>query len=175
MSSAAAEGVGARRSATKSAMVKSVSWPMAETVGSADAAMAAGEALGVEAGEVFEGAAAAGDEDEVDAVGVLIEPADAGGDGGCAPRALDCSGIDEEIEAGVAAARDFDNVVEDGSPGGGDDSDAVGEGGEGALAGCIEEAFGEQAGFELFEGELECAGARGSRVSAMSWSWPRDS
>ena len=40
MSSAAAEGVGARRSAAKSAMVKSVSWPMAETTGRREAAMA---------------------------------------------------------------------------------------------------------------------------------------
>ena len=39
-SSAAAEGVGARRSATKSAMVTSVSWPTAETTGTGQAAMA---------------------------------------------------------------------------------------------------------------------------------------
>lgn len=32
-SSAAADGVGARRSAAKSAIVKSVSWPTAETIG----------------------------------------------------------------------------------------------------------------------------------------------
>ena len=39
-SSAAADGVGARRSATKSAIVKSVSWPTAETTGTRTAAMA---------------------------------------------------------------------------------------------------------------------------------------
>ena len=39
-SSAAADGVGARRSATKSAMVKSVSWPTAEMTGTEQAAMA---------------------------------------------------------------------------------------------------------------------------------------
>ena len=33
--SAAADGVGARRSATKSAMLKSISWPTAETTGTA--------------------------------------------------------------------------------------------------------------------------------------------
>src|ERR1039458_9841370 len=38
--SAAAEGVGARRSATKSAMVISVSWPTAEITGTEQAAMA---------------------------------------------------------------------------------------------------------------------------------------
>ena len=39
-SSAAADGVGARRSATKSAMVKSVSWPTAEITGTRQATMA---------------------------------------------------------------------------------------------------------------------------------------
>ena len=39
-SSAAAEGVGARRSAAKSARVKSVSWPTAETTGIGEAAIA---------------------------------------------------------------------------------------------------------------------------------------
>ncbi len=39
-SSAAAEGVGARRSATKSAMVTSLSWPTAETTGMRQSAMA---------------------------------------------------------------------------------------------------------------------------------------
>ena len=39
-SSAAADGVGARRSATKSAMVKSVSWPTAEITGTRQPAMA---------------------------------------------------------------------------------------------------------------------------------------
>ena len=68
MSSAAAEGVGARRSATKSAMVKSVSWPMAETTGSARGDDGAGDALGVEGGQVFERAAAAGEDDEVDEI-----------------------------------------------------------------------------------------------------------
>ena len=39
----------------------------------------AGEGLVVEAGEVFDGAAAAGDDDQVGFVGVRVEPADAGG------------------------------------------------------------------------------------------------
>ena len=65
MISAAADGVGARRSATKSAMVKSVSWPMAETTGRCRGGDGAGEGFVVEAGEVFGGASAPGDEDEV--------------------------------------------------------------------------------------------------------------
>ena len=40
MSSAATDGVGARRSATKSVMAMSISWPMAETMGICEAATA---------------------------------------------------------------------------------------------------------------------------------------
>ncbi len=57
----------------------------------------------------------------------------------------------------------------------GDDADAAREGWERPLAGGIEESFGEEAGFELLEGELEEPAPRGSRVSPMSWSCPRDS
>ena len=65
----------------------------------------AGEGFVVEAGEVFDGAAAAGDEDEVDAVRVGVEEADAGDNGGGASGALNGGGIDEQIEARMAAAR----------------------------------------------------------------------
>ena len=41
----------------------------------------------------------------------------------------------------------------------GDDADALGERGQRTFAVGVEEAFGEEAGFELFEGELERAGA----------------
>jgi hypothetical protein len=58
----------------------------------------------------------------------------------------------------VATADDGDDVADDGSGGGGDDADATREGGQGALAGGIEEAFGEEAGLELLEGKLERAG-----------------
>jgi hypothetical protein len=47
--SAAADGVGARTSATKSAIVKSVSWPQAETTGMEDWAMALAKASSLNA------------------------------------------------------------------------------------------------------------------------------
>ena len=93
--------------------------------------------------------------------GVGVEAADAGDDGGGAVRALHGGGIDQQIEARVAAANDLDDVVQDGAAGGGDDADGAGEGGQGTLAGGVEEAFGEQAGFELLEGELQRARAAG--------------
>ncbi len=120
-----------------------------------------GEGLVVEGGEVFHGAAAAGDEDEVGFIGVGVKPVDTGGYGLRAGGALHGGGIDEEVEAGVAAADDGDDVADDGAGGRGDDADAVGEGWEGALAVGVEEAFGEEAGFELFEGELEGSGTAG--------------
>jgi hypothetical protein len=146
-SSAAAEGVGAWRSAAASAMVVSVAWPMPVMTGREQACDGAGDDLGVEAVEVFPGAAATGYEDYVGVVGVVGEPADAGGDFGGAVGALDGGGVDEEVDGGVAAAADLDDVAEGGALQAGDDSDAVGEGGEGALA--VEEAFAAEFFFEL--------------------------
>ena len=59
-SSAAAEGVGARRSAAKSARLKSVSWPIADTTGTGEAAIARARRFVVERPQVLQRAAAAG-------------------------------------------------------------------------------------------------------------------
>jgi hypothetical protein len=59
----------------------------------------------------------------------------------------------------MAAADDGDDVADDGTGGGGDDADATREGGQGALASGIEEAFGVKTGLELLEGKLERASA----------------
>jgi hypothetical protein len=58
----------------------------------------------------------------------------------------------------VAATDDGDDVADDGSSGRGDDADGAGKGWEQAFTGGVEETFAEKAGFELFEGELECSG-----------------
>jgi hypothetical protein len=137
------------------------------------------ESFIVESGEVFQRASAARDEDEIDLGGemdrlinfafalaglalvglALVEPADSRGDRGGAFGALHGGGIDEKVEARVAAANDLDDVVEDRAAGGGDDAEGAREGGQGALAGGIEESFGEETGLELGEGELEGTGA----------------
>ena len=140
--------------------------------GGDDGEMAGGdgacEALVVEAGKVFKRAAAAGDEDEVDAgdlggwmIVALVEEADAADDGGGASRALHGGGKDEEVETGMAAADNVDDVADGGAVGAGDDADTVGKGGEGLL-GAVEEAFAAEAVAELLEGELEGAGAAGA-------------
>ncbi len=117
----------------------------------------AGNDLGVEAVEVFPTAAAAGDDDDVCAVGVGAEPADAGGDFDGATWALDGGGIDEEVYGGVAATRDFDDVTEGGALQAGDYAYAVGEGWEGALV--VEEAFATETFFEGLGGGEEGAEA----------------
>ncbi len=65
--------------------------------------------------------------------------------------------MDEDVEAGVAATDDVEDVADDGAAGGGDDSEAGGIGRERALAGRVEEALGAEAVGELLEGELEGA------------------
>ncbi len=121
----------------------------------------AGQGLVVEGGEVFEGAAASCDDDEVNSVGMCVEPGDAVDDRLRAVCALHEGGIDEEIQAGVATADDGNDVADDGSGGRGDDADAVREGRQGALAVGVEEAFVGEAALELLEGELEGACASG--------------
>ncbi len=108
----------------------------------------AGEGLVVEAGEVFEGASAAGDEDEVDVVmpgGWRLNQRMPAATLAGQLRALHDGGVDEEVEAGVAAADDGDDVADDGAGGRGDDADAAREGGRGRLRAAVEEAFGEEA------------------------------
>ena len=86
---------------------------------------------------------------------------DGGFDFGGSLIALHGDGKDEDVEAGVAAGDDVEEVADDGSGGRGDDADGAGKGGQGALARGVEEAFGLEAFFELFEGELQGACADG--------------
>ena len=119
----------------------------------------ASEGFVVEAGEIFDGAAAAGEDDEIDFTRIGVEPADAGGDRAGAVCPLHGSGVDEEVEAGVTAADDGDDVADDGAGGRGDDADAARERRQGALAGGVEESLGGEALLELLEGELQGAAA----------------
>ena len=130
----------------------------------------AGERLVVESGEVFQRTSAARDQDEIDLSGELaglnnfaqallgldlVEPADSRGDRGGAFGALHRRRIDQQIQARVATANNFDDVVKHRSAGGGDDADRTREGGQRALASGVEEAFGQQARLELFVRKLQ--------------------
>ncbi|MCU1318967.1 MAG: hypothetical protein JWP98_485, partial [Edaphobacter sp.] len=105
------------------------------------------------------GAASSGKDDDVYERGIPVEPADACGDGAGGGGALHGRGVDEKVQVGVTTADYGDDVADDGARGRGDDAEAFGEGGEWALAGGIEEAFGEEAGLELLEGQLEGTGS----------------
>ncbi len=120
----------------------------------------AGERFIVEAPEVFDGAAAAGENDEV-GPGIFSEPGEAGGELFSAARALHEGGIDADVQPGAAAREDVEHVLNDGAGGRRDDADVAGKTGEGALAGRLEEALGGKALFEFFKGLLERAGAEG--------------
>ena len=123
----------------------------------------AGDALGVKGGQVFKRAPAAGDDDDVDqslAVGAGgVEAGDGGFDFSGGGVALHAGGADEDVEAGVAAAGDLEEVANDGAGGRGDDADGARKCGQRALAQGVEEAFGLEALLELLKGELERAGA----------------
>ena len=59
----------------------------------------------------------------------------------------------------MAAGDDVEEVANDGAGGRCDDADGAGKCGQRTLAGGVEEAFGLEALLELFEGELQRAGA----------------
>ncbi len=61
----------------------------------------------------------------------------------------------------MAAGNDREEVADDGAGGRGDNADGAGKGGQRALAGGVEEAFGLEALPELLEGQLQRAGADG--------------
>jgi hypothetical protein len=122
-------------------------------------------ALAVEGGKVFEGAASAGEDNEVDwrgtVEGGVIELVDRGFDFGGGLVALDRDWDKENAQAGVTAGDDVEEVANDGAGGGSDDADGARKCRERALTGGVEEAFGLKAFFELLEGELKGAGADG--------------
>jgi hypothetical protein len=114
----------------------------------------------VEGRKVFEGAAATGDDDDID-LASAVEIHNARGDfrGGC--FALNERWVEEDVQASVAAIDDVDEVANDGAGGRGDDADAVWKRGERLFLGGIEEATCLKALLELFEGDLEGTGTDG--------------
>ena len=158
MSSAAAEGVGARRSATKSAMVKSVSWPTAETTGRRDAAMARATR------SLLKAARSSSDPPPRASTITSTRPervqfGQRGLNLGGRRVALHGDREEQHVEAGVAAADDVEEVANHRAGGRGDDADGARKCGQRPLAGGVEEAFGLEPLLELFEGQLQRAGA----------------
>ena len=146
--SAAAVGVGARRSATWSMRVVSVSWPTAEISGICARGDGADDDLFVVAPEVLDRAAAAGDDEQVGARdaaagGEAVEAVDGGGDLGGAGVALDADRPDEDV-AREAVGEAVEDVADHRAGRRGDDADDARQVGQRALALGGEEAFGER-------------------------------
>ena len=158
--SAAAEGVEARMSATKSAMVKSTSWPTAEMTGTGERAMARATFSSLKAQRssidppprpTMRTSMPGQAPEVVDALDDLVGRA----------LALDPGRIDEDVEPGVAPL-ERPQDVDDGRAGGrGDDADRLGPERELPLARRVEQALGLELLLELFEGQLEGALALG--------------
>ena len=122
-----------------------------------------GRRVGVEGGQIFQRAAAAGEDDEVDRVrrAGIIEIGDGGFNFGGGGLALHAGREEQDVEAGVAAADNVKKVADDGAGGRGDDADGARKCRQRALARGVEKAFGFESLLELLEGELERAGANG--------------
>ena len=90
-----------------------------------------------------------------------MSSASGGFDFGGGGFALNGDGVEQHVEAGVAAGDDVEEVADDGAGGRGDDADGAGKGGQRALAVGVEEALGLEALLELLEGQLQRAGADG--------------
>ena len=101
----------------------------------------AGNYLFVERPEFLDGAAAAGEDDDIDAA-EAVELADCLGDSDCGLGALHRGGGEDDLGERPAAGEDVGDVVEDRTGRRGDDAYTLGKGGQGALASFVEEAVG---------------------------------
>ncbi len=152
--SAAADGVGARRSATRSATVVSVSWPTAEMTGMGHGGDRARHHLLVEGPEVLDRASAPAHNHDFDA----RHPRDrlqAPRDVRRGPLALHAGGADDHPDVRVAAVHDLEDVAQRGPVEGGHDADLRGHRRQGALAGRLEEPFCLKPLLELLDSELQ--------------------
>jgi hypothetical protein len=162
-SSAAAEGVAARTSAAKSAMVTSVSWPTAEMTAPATARSRARRLL-VE-GPILDRSATSSHDHRVHA----RDPADGADPARDVERgavALNARRPDDQVQVAVARVQDLDDVADRGSVERGDDADLSGQRRQRALARRVEETLGLQAFLELFERQLK--GAQSLRFEVLA-------
>ena len=159
--SAAADGVGARRSATKSAIVTSVSWPTAEMTGTGQSGNRARDDL-VERPEILDRAAAARDDDDVHA-----RDAPDGVEGALHSQCCSLLAARSVASAGSPAARcrvpaapeHLDDVADRGAVERCHDADFSRECRQRPFARGIEQPLGLKPLLQLIEGELERAQA----------------
>lgn len=122
----------------------------------------AGDVFLIEGPEIFERAAAASDDEDVErseALGLEIALADCGRDFRAGARALNGDGRDDDFERGEAARECLQDVADGGAAWAGDEANAGGDAGEWAFARGVEESFGLEFGATLAECEFERADA----------------
>ena len=157
-SSAAADGVGARRSATKSAMVKSVSWPTAEITGTRQATMARATGSSLKAQRSSsEPPPRATMMTSTSAIAARRRSAAAIASAAPSP----CTGVGRQQDGDrKAAVRDADDVADDGALRRRHHAQAPRQKGQRPLARRIEQPLGVEPLLELLEGQRQRAGAR---------------
>ncbi len=159
--SAAADGVGARRSATKSAIVTSTSWPTAEMTGTGQRRDRPRHDLLVERPQVFDRSAAAPDDDDVDAFDAP-DVAERAGDVGRGAVALDARRRDDHVRVRIPPAEHLEDVADRRAVERGDDADLARQRRQRPLARRVEQPLGLQALLELLERQLQGAEPLGS-------------
>ncbi len=152
-SSAAADGVGARRSATKSAMVTSVSWPTAENHRYRDSRDRPRHDLFVERPQILDRSAAAPDDDDVHPRHAP-DLAQRARDFRRGVLALHAGRADDEVRVRIAPPEHLDDVADRGAVERRDNADLARQRRQRPLARRIEQPFVLQALLQLIEGQL---------------------
>src|SRR3989454_8304837 len=116
----------------------------------------AGDDFFVEWPQLFDGAAATSENDDVD-VDEPVQLPDGFSYADCGLGALDRARGEDDLRERPATAKDVADVVEYSAGGRGNDADAGGEAGQGAFAGLVEEAVGGELLLEAFEFRLASA------------------
>ncbi len=159
--SAAALGVGSRRSATKSAIVKSISCPTPDITGMEQAAMARAttSSLKAQRSSMLPPPRAMMTRSGRWSPLASSKKTNSGGDFRGGSVALDAGGVNDDPDPRRPPGKHVDHVADRGSRRRGDDADAGGKGRNGLFPGRIEEPLGLELPLEGLELRLEIAEA----------------
>src|SRR4051794_8919031 len=112
----------------------------------------------IESGEIFGRAASAGDDDHFDFFSA-IEMLETGRDFDRRGLSLNLRGVNQNARRLMATSENVENVAQRCTLRRSDDSDAQWQRGDSLFARTVEEAFRIEAGFQLFERELQSSRA----------------
>lgn len=115
-----------------------------------------GDDLFVEGPKVFDAASASADDEDVGEL-VAVEVVDGLGNFLCRPFSLHFNGVEDDVRAGESSCQNVQDILDDGTCGAGDDTDAAGEAGQGLFFSRVEPAARVEGFFELVEFEEQFA------------------